>query len=102
MAPKIIEYLGIVISFYSDEHEPIHVHANYNDYKMKVELFTKEGKISKVKYSPIKGKEEFPPAQLKELKKVINEYKEKIIQDWIDFHIMKKTKIKTIKITKRL
>ncbi len=25
--PKIFEYLGILIFFYSNEHEPIHVHA---------------------------------------------------------------------------
>jgi len=25
--PKIFEYLGIVLLFYSKEHEPIHVHA---------------------------------------------------------------------------
>ncbi|MCK5209171.1 MAG: DUF4160 domain-containing protein, partial [Cyclobacteriaceae bacterium] len=29
--PKIYEYLGIVIMFYSDEHEPTHVHAVYNN-----------------------------------------------------------------------
>ena len=25
--PKLFEYLGIVILFYSNEHEPIHVHG---------------------------------------------------------------------------
>lgn len=27
--PKIYEYLGIMIMFYSNEHEPIHVHGKY-------------------------------------------------------------------------
>ena len=27
--PKIFEYLGILIFFYSNEHEPIHVHGKY-------------------------------------------------------------------------
>ncbi|WP_245949201.1 DUF4160 domain-containing protein [Echinicola strongylocentroti] len=25
--PKIFEYLGIVVYFYSNEHEPVYVHA---------------------------------------------------------------------------
>ncbi len=28
--PKIFEYLGILIFFYSNEHEPIHVHGKYD------------------------------------------------------------------------
>ena len=27
--PKIYVYLGIVILFYSNEHEPVHVHGKY-------------------------------------------------------------------------
>ncbi len=27
--PKIFEYLGIIIMFYSNEHEPIHVHGKF-------------------------------------------------------------------------
>ncbi|HRE09229.1 MAG TPA: DUF4160 domain-containing protein [Ignavibacteria bacterium] len=27
--PKLYEYLGIVVMFYSNEHTPIHVHGNY-------------------------------------------------------------------------
>ncbi|MFW9606804.1 MAG: DUF4160 domain-containing protein [Pseudomonas sp.] len=27
--PKLYEYLGMVLFFYSNEHEPIHIHAKY-------------------------------------------------------------------------
>ena len=33
--PKIFEYLGILIFFYSNEHEPIHVHAKKENLKVK-------------------------------------------------------------------
>ncbi len=33
--PKIFEYLGILIFFYSNEHEPIHVHAKKGEYESK-------------------------------------------------------------------
>ena len=31
--PKIFEYFGIVFYFYSNEHEPIHVHVTTGDCK---------------------------------------------------------------------
>ncbi|WP_219624880.1 DUF4160 domain-containing protein, partial [Vibrio parahaemolyticus] len=27
--PKIYEYLGIILFFYSNEHEPIHIHGKF-------------------------------------------------------------------------
>ena len=29
--PKLYEYMGIEIFFWSDEHEPIHIHAQYGN-----------------------------------------------------------------------
>jgi hypothetical protein len=34
--PKLYEYLGIIIFFYSNEHEPIHVHGRYGDCESKI------------------------------------------------------------------
>jgi hypothetical protein len=33
--PKIFKYLGIIVFFYSNEHEPIHVHAKKGEYESK-------------------------------------------------------------------
>lgn len=42
--PKIFEYLGFVFFFYSNEHEPIHVHVIHGDrqliYEITLEIFT--------------------------------------------------------------
>ena len=43
--PKIYEYLGIIIMFYSNEHEPIHVHGKYQGLESKAEFIIKEGVI---------------------------------------------------------
>jgi hypothetical protein len=37
--PTIYEYLGILIFFYSNEHEPIHVHGKYNEFESNPNLF---------------------------------------------------------------
>ena len=46
--PKLFEYLGIVIFFWSDEHEPIHVHGRYSDSEMKAEIILEMVKSKKL------------------------------------------------------
>jgi hypothetical protein len=43
--PKIFEYLGIIVFFYSNEHEPIHVHGRHNGCESKAEFYIVNGKI---------------------------------------------------------
>ena len=50
--PKIFEYLGILIFFYSNEHEPIHVHGKYDGFESKAEFYIVDGEIVEIK---IKG-----------------------------------------------
>ena len=97
--PTLFEYLGIIISFYSHEHDPIHIHADYGNSSVKVSFFIKEGKIYRITYTPIKGK--FPEAKMKDLKKFIGEYKYEIIEKWTEFFTWN-IKIKTTRITKKL
>ena len=47
--PKIFEYLGILIFFYSNEHEPIHVHAKKGEFESKAEFYIIDGIISEIK-----------------------------------------------------
>jgi len=97
--PKIFEYLGIIILFYSDEHEPVHVHATYGDNIVKVSFFIRDGKIYRVTYSEIVGK--FPLAKFKELKKFVSVYKDEIVKAWDNYFIWK-TKVNFVRITKKL
>ncbi|HIP12839.1 MAG TPA: DUF4160 domain-containing protein, partial [Arcobacter sp.] len=47
--PKIFEYLGIIIMFYSNEHEPIHVHGKHQACESKAEFIIEDGKIIEVR-----------------------------------------------------
>lgn len=40
--PKIFEYFGFVFFFYSNEHEPIHVHVMRGDRQTVFEIFLEE------------------------------------------------------------
>ena len=97
--PKIYEYLGIIIWFFSDEHNPIHVHARYGENEVKVELYEENGVIYDVQYHEIKGK--FSPAKMKQLKLFVNENKSAILFAWKQV-FEQNAKLKSIKITKRI
>ena len=97
--PKLFEYQGIIIRFYSDEHEPIHIHAIYNANIIKVSFFLREGKIYRVSYTVISGK--YPAAKLSELKEFIAVYKDDIVKAW-DSYFIWKNKVNFVRITKKL
>ncbi|MCL2247010.1 MAG: DUF4160 domain-containing protein [Lentimicrobiaceae bacterium] len=97
--PKLYEYLGIAIWFYSDEHNPIHVHAKYGDNEVKVELYETNGIVYDVQYKDINGK--FSPAKMRDLKLFINENKNAILYAWKQV-FEQNVKLKPIKITKRI
>jgi hypothetical protein len=54
--PSIFEYLGILIFFYSNEHEPIHVHGKNAGRESKAEFYIVDGKIIEIRIKPIKGR----------------------------------------------
>ncbi len=89
MPPMLLEFNGIKVSFYSNEHDPIHVHAYYagKEYGMKVELYLKDGKIVKTALKSIRGVKPFKSAQEKDLEKLISSFKQKIVEDWIGYFI---------------
>ncbi len=99
--PKIFEYLGILIFFYSNEHDPIHVHARKGEFESKAEFFIIDGKISQITitdgtYSkPLKGKD------LKDFEVFLEQYADKIVEKWIDYFVYHKN-VTCEKITKRL
>lgn len=97
--PNIYKYFGIVIYFWSNEHNPIHVHAEYNGAIVKISFTMKEGKITRTTYEKNTG--EFPPAKLKDLKAFVKTFKYKIVDAWCDYfvrHITPKCTNITIKV----
>jgi hypothetical protein len=88
--PKIFEYLGILIFFYSNEHQPVHVHATYQGYQSKAEFVIIEGVIKEIIIQPIRGAKPLPNAQLNDFQVFLGEYGEQIVQKWIDYFVLHK------------
>ena len=55
--PKLYEYFGLIILFYSNEHEPIHVHGKYQGKESKAEIIFEDGKFIEVRIIDVNGKE---------------------------------------------
>jgi hypothetical protein len=53
--PKLYEYLGIIVLFYSNEHEPIHVHGKRQGRETKAELVVENGRVIEIVYSAGEG-----------------------------------------------
>lgn len=99
--PKIYEYLGLLLFFYSNEHEPIHVHASKGEYESKAEFRIADGVIVEIKITLIKGKEPLKGKDLKDFEVFLEKYAEKIVEKWIDYFVYRK-KVEFERITKRL
>ena len=88
--PKIFEYLGIILFFYSNEHEPIHVHATNGAFESKAEFYIVDGKISEIRIKLVKGKNPLTGAKLKDFEKFLEIYGDKIIEKWVDYFVYHK------------
>jgi hypothetical protein len=85
--PKIYEYLGIVLYFYSREHDPIHVHARKGGYETKAEFVIQSGKIVEINLRKVKGIRPLKGNDLKNFNTFLDNYSDKIVQKWVDYFV---------------
>jgi len=89
--PKIFEYLGVLIFFYSNEHEPIHVHGKYNGLESKAEFYIVDGEIVEIKIKLVKGRRPLTGSNLKDFEVFLEKYADKIVEKWVDYFIYHKS-----------
>jgi hypothetical protein len=99
--PKLYEYLGLIILFYSHEHEPIHIHGKFQDKESKAEIIFENGKFIKVIIKDVNGKSPLDAQNLKKFKKIVELYRDDIVRKWIDFFVYNK-EIVSERITKKI
>jgi hypothetical protein len=99
--PKIFEYLGILLYFYSNEHEPIHVHARKGEKESKAEFIIRNGEIIEIRIQQVKGLSPLGKNDMKIFKEFLAVFADKIVQKWIDYFILHKD-VEFERITKRI
>jgi hypothetical protein len=88
--PKIYDYLGILIFFYSNEHEPIHVHGKYNEFESKAEFYIVNGRIVEIKIKSIDSAKPLTGSKCIDFKDFLEQYADRIVQKWIDYFVYHK------------
>jgi len=81
--PKIFEYFGIVFFFYSNEHDPIHVHGKYGEYESRAEFIIIEGTVIEIRIKPVRGRKPLTGSKLTDFKVFLDKYGDKIVERWI-------------------
>ena len=99
--PKLYEYFGLIVLFYSNDHRPIHVHGKHQEKESKAELVIIDGIVTKIEILPVRGKVPLAGKELKKFIQLVEYFKEDIVKKWIDFFVFNK-EIKPETINKKI
>ncbi len=69
--PEISRFFGIIVAMFYNEHNPLHFHARYGEYKVEIEIRTLSGLAGK-----------FPPRALGLLIEWATQHQEELMSDW--------------------
>lgn len=101
LMPKLYEYLGLIILFYSNDHEPIHVHGKYQGMESKAEVIFVDGVFREIAITKVKGKKPLDSKNLKNFRIFVETFRDEIVIKWIDYFVYNKP-IQSEVITKKL
>ncbi len=99
--PKLYEYFGLIVLFYANEHEPVHVHGKCQGRESRAELIILNGVVTEIRFTSMTGR---PPLEANEMRlfyEIVAARADDIVAKWIDFFVMHKS-IKAETITRRL
>lgn len=99
--PKLFEYFGVVVFFYSNEHEPVHVHGRHSGRETRAELVVENGRVVRINYTSVKGRRPLQGAHLSDFKVLVEHYSADILQKWIDYFVLHRP-ITPEKLTRRI
>ena len=88
--PKLYEYLGLVVYFYANEHEPIHIHGEFQGRECKAEFILKDGRVVRILFSNIANRPALTATKLRDFKQLARVKADDIVKRWVDFFVLKK------------
>lgn len=99
--PKIFEYFGFVFFFYSNEHEPIHVHVKHSSKEAIFDLIIEDGVLVEIVRREAKDALPLPKKDEKVAREFIKTYYKEIIDKWVRFFVLRE-EVKTTEIKVKL
>lgn len=99
--PKLYEYFGLVVMFYANEHDPVHVHGKSQGRESRAEIVVINGRVSEIRYTPVLGRAPLDANEMRFFAEVVSARADDIVSKWIDFFVLHKP-ITPERITRRL
>jgi len=66
--------------FYSNEHEPIHVHGKFQGKESKAEIIIDNGDVKEIHIKSVRGKNPLPANNLRDFKAFVDTYANEIVE----------------------
>jgi len=88
--PKLYEYLGLIVFFYANEHEPVHVHCRKENRESRAELILVDGKVAEILLTGVRGKLPLTAGEARDFLTLVERFSSEIVQKWIDFFVLHK------------
>ncbi len=99
--PKLYEYFGLIVLFYANEHEPVHVHGKYQDRESRAEIIVVNGQVTGIRYTDVAGRAPLANTEMRHFEELVSARATDIVSKWIDFFVLHKP-VKSERITRRL
>lgn len=99
--PKLYEYFGLIVMFYANEHDPVHVHGKFQGRESRAEIILINGLVTELRFTETTGRQPLAPNEMRFFKELVTAKSDEIVRKWIDFFVLHKT-IKPESITRRL
>ena len=99
--PKLYEYFGLIVMFYSNEHEPVHVHGKCQGRESRAEIIMVAGVVEEIRYADVAGRAPLDQNEHRFFQEIVTSKANEIVTKWIDYFVLHKS-IASERITKRL
>ena len=99
--PKIYEYFGFIFFFFSNEHEPIHVHVMKSGFQTVFELVLMDGELQEIRTRAEAGYPTLSEKDTATAEEFIRAYYKNIVEKWMNFFVLKK-RVRCTQITKKI
>lgn len=98
---KIFEYFGLIFYFFSNEHDPVHVHVKHGEKECIFDIIIEDGKLSRLERREKQGAEPMNSQDASTAIEFINAYWKEIVEKWVNFHVYHMV-VKNTKVNKRI
>lgn len=99
--PKLYEYFGLIVMFYSNEHEPVHVHGKFQGRESRAEIILINGAVTAIHYENVAGRAPLDLNEMRFFQELVSVKADEIVSKWIDFFVLHKS-ITPERISRRL